>query len=72
MTVQIRGLSDGEYFVTVRGDKVTVERIKIQRTIALDMKAIADMEGRLKTRRDSVRALQAGLERVERQIAKKD
>ena len=47
-------------------------RIKIQRTIALDLKAIADMEGRLKTRRDSVRALQADLERVERQIAKKD
>ena len=47
------------------------KRIKIQRTIALDMKAIADMEGRLKTRRDSVRALQADLERVEKQIAKK-
>lgn len=48
------------------------KRIKIQRTIALDLKAIADMEGRLKTRRDSVRALQTDLERVERQIAKKD
>ncbi len=30
MTVQIRGLSDGEYFVTVRGADVTVQRIKLE------------------------------------------
>jgi hypothetical protein len=30
MTVQIRGLADGQYFVTVRGDEVTVQRIKLE------------------------------------------
>lgn len=45
--------------------------IRVKRTIALEMKAITDLEGRIATKRANMRGLQADQERLEKLAAKK-